>query len=77
MRDVTSDQQNAGTTATLTIDRDAAARFGIQPQQIDERSTTRSASARWCSIFTQVNAYWVVMGVPRDLEGNPNTLRML
>ena len=36
LRDVATDQQIAGTTATLTIDRDAAARFGIQPQLIDD-----------------------------------------
>ncbi len=36
LRDVTSDRQNAGTTVTLVIDRDAAARFGVQPQVIDD-----------------------------------------
>ena len=29
LRDVATDQQMSGTTATLTIDRDAASRFGI------------------------------------------------
>jgi hydrophobic/amphiphilic exporter-1 (mainly G- bacteria), HAE1 family len=29
--DVTSDQEVAGTTETLTYDRDQAARFGVQP----------------------------------------------
>ena len=32
LRDLATDQQVAGTTATLLIDRDRAARFGIQPQ---------------------------------------------
>ncbi len=41
LRDVTTDQQMAGTTATLTIDRDAAARFGIQPQAIDDIAVRR------------------------------------
>ena len=36
LRDVTTDQQIGGTTATLTIDRDQAARFGVQPQVIDD-----------------------------------------
>jgi hypothetical protein len=35
LRDVASDQQTGGATLTLTIDRDRAARFGIQPQLID------------------------------------------
>jgi len=77
VRDVTSDQQNAGTTATLTIDRDAAARFGIQPQQIDDTLYDAFGQRQVVQYFTQVNSYWVVLGVPHDLEGNPNTLRML
>jgi hypothetical protein len=35
LRDVATDQQTGGATLTLTIDRDRAARFGIQPQLID------------------------------------------
>ena len=77
VRDVTSDQQNAGTTSTLTIDRDAAARFGIQPQQIDDTLYDAFGQRQVVQYFTQVNSYWVVLGVPHDLEGNPNTLRML
>ena len=36
LRDVASDQQVGGTTLTITIDRDMASRFGIQPQLIDD-----------------------------------------
>src|SRR3954463_5067631 len=36
LRDVATDQQTRGTTLTLTIDRDSASRFGIQPQLIDD-----------------------------------------
>jgi hydrophobic/amphiphilic exporter-1 (mainly G- bacteria), HAE1 family len=36
LRDVTSDQQNHSTMLSMTIDRDQAARFGIQPSLIDE-----------------------------------------
>jgi multidrug efflux pump subunit AcrB len=35
LRDVATDQQTGGAALTLTIDRDQAARFGIQPQLID------------------------------------------
>ena len=77
IRDVTSDQQNAGTTATLVIDRDAAARFGIQPQQIDDTLYDAFGQRQVVQYFTQVNSYWVVMGVPDKLEGDVNTLRML
>ena len=77
VRDVTTDQQNAGTTATLVIDRDAAARFGIQPQQIDDTLYDAFGQRQVVQYFTQVNSYWVVLGVPPALEGNPDTLRSL
>jgi hydrophobe/amphiphile efflux-1 (HAE1) family protein len=77
VQDVTTDQQNAGTTATLTIDRDAAARFGIQPQQIDDTLYDAFGQRQIVQYFTQVNSYWVVLGVPPNLEGDPNTLRNL
>ncbi len=50
LRDVATDQQMAGTTATLTIDRDAASRFGISRSRSTTRSTTRSGSGRSPSI---------------------------
>ncbi|MGE4047401.1 MAG: efflux RND transporter permease subunit, partial [Acetobacteraceae bacterium] len=36
LRDITTDQQVGGNTVTMTIDRDQAARFGVQPQVIDD-----------------------------------------
>src|SRR5207244_13254931 len=36
LRDVATDQQTQGTTVAITIDRDTASRFGIQPQLIDD-----------------------------------------
>jgi multidrug efflux pump subunit AcrB len=77
VQDVATDQQNAGTTATLVIDRDAAARFGIQPQQIDDTLYDAFGQRQVVQYFTQVNSYWVVLGVPPDLEGRVNTLRTL
>jgi multidrug efflux pump subunit AcrB len=77
VRDVATDQQNSGTTATLVIDRDAAARFGIQPQQIDDTLYDAFGQRQVVQYFTQVNSYWVVMGVPDKLEGDVNTLRSL
>ena len=77
VRDVTSDQQNAGTTATLKIDRDAAARFGIQPQQIDDTLYDAFGQRQVVQYFTQLNSYWVVLGVPHDREGDVATLRDL
>ena len=77
LRDVTSDQQIAGTTVTLSIDRDAAARFGIQPQQIDDTLYDAFGQREVTQYFTQLNAYYVIEEVPPGLEGRPGTLSRL
>ncbi len=74
LRDVTSDQQIAGTTATLTIDRDAAARYGIQPQQIDDTLYDAFGQREVTQYFTQVSSYYVILEVPPRLEGDLHTL---
>ncbi len=77
LRDVTTDQQVAGTTATLTIDRDAAARFGIQPQQIDDTLYDAFGQREVTQYFTQINSYYVIEEVPPQMEGDVHTLDKL
>jgi hydrophobe/amphiphile efflux-1 (HAE1) family protein len=77
LRDVATDQQIAGTTATLTIDRNAAQRFGIQPQQIDDTLYDAFGQREVTQYFTQLNSYYVVLEVPPDLEGKISTLDKL
>jgi multidrug efflux pump subunit AcrB len=77
LRDVATDQQIAGTTATLTIDRDAAQRFGIEPQQIDDTLYDAFGQREVTQYFTQLNSYFVILEVPPQLEGDVETLRKL
>ena len=77
LRDVATDQQIAGTTATLTIDREAAQRFNIQPQQIDDTLYDAFGQREVTQYFTQVNSYFVILEVPPQLEGDTGTLRKL
>ena len=77
LRDVATDQQIAGTTATLTIDREAAQRFSIQPQQIDDTLYDAFGQREVTQYFTQVNSYFVILEVPPQLEGDTGTLRKL
>jgi hydrophobe/amphiphile efflux-1 (HAE1) family protein len=77
LSDLTSDQQIAGTTATLQIDRDAAARFGIQPQQIDDTLYDAFGQREVTQYFTQLNSYYVIEEVPPALEGDLHTLDKL
>ncbi len=77
LRDVATDQQAAGTTATLTIDRDRAARFGIQPQVIDDTLYDAFGQRQIAQYFTQLNSYHLVLEVPPDLQGEVGTLDRL
>jgi hydrophobe/amphiphile efflux-1 (HAE1) family protein len=74
---VASDQLMSGTTATLTIDRDAAARFGVQPQVIDDTLYDAFGQRYVAQYFTQVASYYVVLEVPPELEGDLHTLDKL
>ena len=77
LRDVATDQQMSGTSATLTIDRDKAATYGIQPQLINDTLYDAFGQRLVTQYFTQLNSYYVVLEVPRELEGNVETLKAL
>jgi len=77
LRDVTSDQQEGGTTASLVIDRDAAARFGVQPQVIDDTLYDAFGQRQITQYFSQVNSYHLILEVPPDMAGDPATLEKL
>ena len=77
VRDVATDQQIAGTTATLTIDRAAAARLGIQPQQIDDTLYDAFGQREVTQYFTQLNSYFVILEVPPKEAGELATLQKL
>ena len=61
LADVTSDQENSGTTETLTYDRDQAARFGIQPATIDAILYDAFGQREVAQYFTGNKAYYVIL----------------
>jgi len=77
LRDVASDQQNASATLSLSIDRDRAARFGIQPALIDETLYDAFGQRQVSQYFTQLNSYHVVLEVRPELQADPHTLEKL
>ncbi len=74
LRDVATDQQTQGTTLTLTIDRDAASRYGIQPQLIDDTLYDAFGQRQVTQYFTQLNSYHVILEILPELQGNIDTL---
>jgi HAE1 family hydrophobic/amphiphilic exporter-1 len=77
LRDVATDQQSAGATMTLTIDRDQASRFGIQPQLVDDTLYDAFGQRQVAQYFTQLNSYHVVLEVPPDMQRNPQDLQRI
>ncbi|MHB1206242.1 MAG: efflux RND transporter permease subunit [Rhodospirillaceae bacterium] len=74
VRDVASDMQTGATTATLAIDRDQAARYGIQPQLIDDTLYDAFGQRQVGQYFTQVNTYRIILEVLPELQGDMRTL---
>ncbi len=70
LADLATDQQANGATATLTIDRDAAARFGIQPALIDATIYDAIGQRQVAQYFTQLNAYHIVLEVTPALQAD-------
>jgi multidrug efflux pump subunit AcrB len=77
LADVTSDQENAGTTETLTYDRDQASRFGIQPAAIDNILYDAFGQREVAQYFTGNKAYYVIVEALPDEYGKLATLRKL
>ena len=77
LRDVATDQQTTGTTLTLTIDRDTASRYGIQPQLIDDTLYDAFGQRQVTQYFTQLNSYHVILEILPELQGKLDTLDKL
>jgi len=75
LRDVSSDQQDRGLQALLTIDRSTASRLGITPQMIDDTLYDAFGQRLVSTIFTQLNQYRVVLEVKPDFQHGPDALQ--
>lgn len=74
LADVTSDLQDQGLQAYLTIDRDTAARLGITPQQITTALYNAFGQRLISTIYTQVSLYRVVLEVQPQFRQTPDAL---
>ncbi len=77
LTDASSDQFTNSTKVSLVIDRDQAARFGIQPELIDATLYDAYGQRQVTQYFTQLNAYHVILEVPPALQGDPGSLDKL
>jgi hydrophobe/amphiphile efflux-1 (HAE1) family protein len=73
LADVASDAMNRAPLMTITINRDAAARFGIQPQLIDDTLNDAFGQRQVTQYFTN-NSYYVVLEVDPKVQNDPHAL---
>jgi multidrug efflux pump len=75
LRDVASDDQNLGLQARVVIDRDAASRFGIRMQTIDDMLYNAFGQRQISTMFTQSNQYRVVLEVKPQFQDDLQDLQ--
>ena len=77
LRDVASDQQNAGLSLDVQIDRDTASRLGVQAVDVDSVLADAFSQRQVALTHTQVNAYRVILEAPPSMQQHPEDLRHL
>ena len=77
LTDVNTDQQNKGLETDLVIDRDTAARFGINASQIDNTLYDAFGQRQVSTIYNPRNQYHVIMEVAPRFWQRPDTLKDL
>jgi hydrophobe/amphiphile efflux-1 (HAE1) family protein len=74
LADTSSDQQGNAPQLMVSINRDQASRFGIQPEVIDATLNDAFGQRQVAQYYTQTNTYHVILEVPSAMQGDPNTL---
>ena len=73
LRDVASDQEAAAPALDVEIDREAAARFGIETREINNTLYNAFGERQITQFYTQVSQYKVIIEVPPELQEDPST----
>src|SRR5262249_58968284 len=72
--DVTTDREQGGLQADVTIDRLAASRLCVQIQDIDNALNNAFAQRQISTIYTQRNQYRVILEIDRQFQRDPTDL---
>ncbi len=75
--DVTTDLQIANPQASIELDRDAAARFQLTPEQIESALYNAYGSRQVSTIYTPQNEYWVILELLPEYQKDLGALSML
>ena len=72
--DVSTDREQGGFQLNVSIDRDAASRYGVRVQDIDAALSDAYAQRQISTIYTQRNQYRVILEVDPLYQRDPNDL---
>ncbi len=74
LTDVSTDREQGGLQADVTIDRLAASRLCVQIQDIDNALNDAFAQRQISTIYTQRNQYRVILEIDRQFQRDPTDL---
>jgi len=74
LKDVTSDQQNAGLQKSVVIDRDAASRLGVSPDAIDNTLYDAFGQRQVSTLYKRYNEHYVILEVRPEYQYEPSSL---
>jgi hydrophobe/amphiphile efflux-1 (HAE1) family protein len=77
LKDVVSDQQSGGLQTTVVIDRDAAARLGVSPINIDNTLYDAFGQRQVSTMYKQYNQHHVILEVEPQFLLDPSALRQI
>jgi HAE1 family hydrophobic/amphiphilic exporter-1 len=72
--DVASDQQSAGRTLSVEVNRDVASRLGIDPAVVDAILYDAFGQRHVARIYTTLNQYYVILEVDPGFQLGPRAL---
>ncbi len=74
LRDATSDQQSAGRTLNIEVNRTVASRLGIDPALVDAILYDAFGQRHVARIYTTLNQYYVILEVDPSFQLGPDAL---
>jgi len=75
LRDLATDQQTSGLSASLVVDRVTASRMGITPQAIDQTLYDAFGQRQVNTLYTQLNQYHVILETQPEFQNSPEKLQ--
>ncbi|MGH8352806.1 MAG: multidrug efflux RND transporter permease subunit [Pseudomonas sp.] len=77
LADVNGDSQNKGLQTRLVIDRDGAARLGVDVEMVSELLNNSFGQRQVSTIYNPLNQYRVVMEVGQQYQSGPEILKQV